>query len=400
VRKLVFILILFIAHHTNSQTSFTYQLKPPSVTIHFGSGQVRDINTSDLYSYGQVMSSCPTDGHYSFVPATSDCFRGDWHTLEEDHTPGDASGNMLLVNASYDGGAFLATTVNNLKAGANYELGLWLMNVCRITDKCPFPLLPDITIRLQTLSGETMVEFNTGYVARVKAPHWTQHKMRFTMPPNASSLKMVMIDNSPGGCGNDFVMDDITFSEYVKVPVTKNTKPPVATKTKPAPKKVSKPQPRESALVKKKPEKIPVQKQPSVSPPKDSVIVKRRPALPPPPSILTKRSNSTIKNFEAEAGEIKLDLYDNGEIDGDTVSIYHNNKLIVSNAKLSQKPITFRISVNADNPHHELVMVAENLGSIPPNTSLMIVTTATKRYQVFISSTEQKNGRVIFDLKE
>ena len=92
-------------------------------------------------------------------------------------------------------------------------------------------------------------------------------------------------------------------------------------------------------------------------------------------------------------------MYDNGEIDGDTVSIYHNNKLIVSNAKLSQKPITFRISVNADNPHHELVMVAENLGSIPPNTSLMIVTTATKRYQVFISSTEQKNGRVIFDLK-
>jgi hypothetical protein len=45
-------------------------------------------------------------------------------------------------------------------------------------------------------------------------------------------------------------------------------------------------------------------------------------------------------------------------------------------------------------------MVAENLGSIPPNTSLMIVTTATKRYQVFISSTEQKNGKVVFDLKE
>lgn len=130
------------------------------------------------------------------------------------------------------------------------------------------------------------------------------------------------------------------------------------------------------------------------------MIVRRKPTLPPPPAILTKRSNSTIKNFETEAGEIKLDLYDNGEIDGDTVSIYHNNKLVVSNAKLSQKPITFRILVNADNPHHELVMVAENLGSIPPNTSLMIVTTATKRYQVFISSTEQKNGRVVFDLKE
>lgn len=226
MRKLASILALFITIQANSQTNFTYQLKPPSVTIHFGSGQVQDINTSALFSYGQVMSSCPTDGHYSFVPATSDCFRGDWHTLDEDHTPGDGSGNMLLVNASYDGGAFLATTINSLKPGASYELGLWLMNVCRITDKCPFPLLPNLTIRLQTLSGETMVEVNTGDVPRVKAPHWTQHRMRFTMPPNTSSIKMVMMDNSPGGCGNDFVMDDITFSEIVKVPIAKNKKPP------------------------------------------------------------------------------------------------------------------------------------------------------------------------------
>jgi hypothetical protein len=44
--------------------------------------------------------------------------------------------------------------------------------------------------------------------------------------------------------------------------------------------------------------------------------------------------------------------------------------------------------------------VAENLCSIPPNTSLMIITTGSKRYQVFVSSTEQKNAKVIFDLKE
>jgi type IV secretory pathway VirB9-like protein len=45
-------------------------------------------------------------------------------------------------------------------------------------------------------------------------------------------------------------------------------------------------------------------------------------------------------------------------------------------------------------------MVADNLGSIPPNTSLMIVTAKDKRYEVFISSTEQKNARVNIDLKE
>ena len=107
-----------------------------------------------------------------------------------------------------------------------------------------------------------------------------------------------------------------------------------------------------------------------------------------------------VKQIETEAGEIRIDLYDNGEIDGDTVSIYYNNTLLKANACLSSKPITFRIVVDAEHPHHELIMVAENLGSIPPNTSLMIITTSTKRYQAYISSNEQKNAKVIFDLKE
>jgi len=81
------------------------------------------------------------------------------------------------------------------------------------------------------------------------------------------------------------------------------------------------------------------------------------------------------------------------------VSIYHNNRLLVSRRRLSEKPITFRISVNDANPHHELVMVAENLGSIPPNTSLMIVTAGGDRHEVFISSTKQKNAKVVLDLK-
>ena len=107
-----------------------------------------------------------------------------------------------------------------------------------------------------------------------------------------------------------------------------------------------------------------------------------------------------VKQIETEAGEIRLDLYDNGEIDGDTVSIYHNNTLLVSQARLSQKPITISINVNAAQPHHELIMVADNLGSIPPNTSVMIITAGSKRYKVFISSTEQKNAKVVLNLKE
>jgi len=45
-------------------------------------------------------------------------------------------------------------------------------------------------------------------------------------------------------------------------------------------------------------------------------------------------------------------------------------------------------------------MVANNLGSIPPNTSIMIITANNKRYEVFISSSEQENAKVVIDLKE
>jgi len=105
-----------------------------------------------------VASSCPTDGHYTYTSFTSDCFRGDWFTLQEDHTPGDVAGNMMLVNASPSSGTFLTTTIKGLKSGTTYEFAVWMMNVCKITDKCPFPLLPNITIRLQTPAGKILAQ--------------------------------------------------------------------------------------------------------------------------------------------------------------------------------------------------------------------------------------------------
>ena len=52
--------------------------------------------------------------------------------------------------------------------------------------------------------------------------------------------------------------------------------------------------------------------------------------------------------------------------------------------------------MDEDNAEHELVMVAENLGEIPPNTSLMVVTAGDQRFEVRITSTEQKNAMVRF----
>lgn len=375
--------------------------KQPRITIHFGSGNVRDVNTTMLSSYERVWSSCPTDGHYVYTSYTSDCFRGDWFTLTEDHTPNDVNGNMMLVNASRITGAFLKTTIPGLKSGTVYEFAVWMMNVCRITEKCPFPLLPDITVRLQTMAGKTVAQFGIGEVARHKVPQWKQYRALFTIPTSETALILTMTNNAPGGCGNDFALDDISFRECVKrtsiSTVTTALKPKVAAKRQPA-------------IINPVTKKVPVKSQTKIreiiKPQKDSaeyssaVLKQKTLIFPPPPLVLAQRTNLVVKQIETEAGEIKIDLYDNGEIDGDTVSIYHNNTLLVPHTRLSQKPITFRITVDPAHPHHEVIMVAENLGSIPPNTSLMILTAGTKRYEVFISSSEKKNAKVVLDLKK
>lgn len=380
--------------------------KPPFYRIPFGAGPVQDVNTATLAYYNRVASSCPTDGHYAFVSSTANCFRGDWHTLAEDHTPGDAGGNMLLVNSAYNSGVFLTTKVKGFKGATTYQFGVWLMNVCKPSDKCPFPLLPNLSIRLQTLAGRTVALFTTGELQRREMPYWTQHRAQFTVPSSETELVLTLANNSPGGCGNDFALDDITFQECVKpdpAKVVEIKKQPVvvASKKLPVPKQEQK---------KATPSPLPaVRKNPSVT-----VSKKEKEGLPvnqqglkpqalaflPVPPVIKQRANPLARHIETGSGEILLQLYDNGEIDGDTVSIYHNNRLIISEQRLSQKPISFRIQVDEAQPHHELVMVAHNLGTIPPNTSLMIITTKEKRYQVFISSTEQKNAKVVIDLRE
>jgi hypothetical protein len=119
----------------------------------------------------------------------------------------------------------------------------------------------------------------------------------------------------------------------------------------------------------------------------------------PKPEVIRKRSNELVKTFHISAKEIKIDLYDNGEIDGDTISVYHNNQLIVSRKMLTNKPISFTIKADENTPIHEFVMVAENLGSIPPNTALMVITAGSKRYELFVTSTEQKNAVVAIEYK-
>jgi hypothetical protein len=114
------------------------------------------------------------------------------------------------------------------------------------------------------------------------------------------------------------------------------------------------------------------------------------------PNVLKTRENALAQTITVNTEEVTIKLYDNGEIDDDTISVFVDKQLMLSHRRLSAAPITLKLTFNANDDEHEVVMVAENLGRIPPNTSLMVINTGDKRYQVQITSTEQKNAMVRF----
>lgn len=105
-----------------------------------------------------------------------------------------------------------------------------------------------------------------------------------------------------------------------------------------------------------------------------------------------------IKEFEKDS--IKISAYDNGTVDNDSISMYFNDSLIISNKMISASPISFYISLSNNIQFQKIKLIADNLGTIPPNTALLIIETKLKRYEVNLKSDLRQNGVVEFILLE
>jgi N-acetylmuramoyl-L-alanine amidase len=111
------------------------------------------------------------------------------------------------------------------------------------------------------------------------------------------------------------------------------------------------------------------------------------------------RTSTILKKVEVSQANFKVDLYDDGDIDGDIVSVYYNGKMIVDSKKLTDKPITLSLTTETGRTENELLIYADNVGEIPPNTALMIVEEGKQRTEVRISADSKKNGVIIFSKK-
>lgn len=111
---------------------------------------------------------------------------------------------------------------------------------------------------------------------------------------------------------------------------------------------------------------------------------------------LSDRKIETIRTVPVIGDSLVLSLFDNGAVDGDTVSVLLNGQVVVSKVGLLEKAFNHTIHLTPDmGDSIKIVLYAENLGSIPPNTGLLVVRNGGQDYEIRFSGDLKKNSAII-----
>ena len=113
------------------------------------------------------------------------------------------------------------------------------------------------------------------------------------------------------------------------------------------------------------------------------------------PWVLVGRENKLVKKIITNSKNISLDLFDNGTIDNDTIIVFDNKKLLVNKKRLSYKSIHLEFNFTENLREHELIIVAHNMGTVPPNTALLLFKDGKVRQEYFITSTNKINAKIL-----
>ncbi len=115
---------------------------------------------------------------------------------------------------------------------------------------------------------------------------------------------------------------------------------------------------------------------------------------------LTKRINKKPILIYVSSDSVSIEIYDNGIHDNDSVSVIYNKRIVVDKQELKvNKPIKFKLKVDKESKNNELVFVAENLGTEPPNTGVMFITEKSGRRQQVVLSTDMTHNELIYFIR-
>jgi len=113
------------------------------------------------------------------------------------------------------------------------------------------------------------------------------------------------------------------------------------------------------------------------------------------PWVLVGRENKLVKKIITNSKMVSIYLFDNGTINNDTIIVFDNKKLLVNKKRLSYKAIHLEFNFTENSREHEVIIVAHNMGTVPPNTALLLLKDGKNRQEYFITSTNKINAKIL-----
>ncbi|MCY7291694.1 MAG: insulinase family protein, partial [Ferruginibacter sp.] len=113
--------------------------------------------------------------------------------------------------------------------------------------------------------------------------------------------------------------------------------------------------------------------------------------------VVNGRTTKVIETFDITDADITIDIVDNAAADGDQISLFFNGTAIASKQTLTEKTVSYK--VKAVKGTNNIVMFAENVGTTPPNTALMLIKSGGKEYRATVRSDLKESGAVQLNLK-
>ena len=127
---------------------------------------------------------------------------------------------------------------------------------------------------------------------------------------------------------------------------------------------------------------------------KRDTVSKRNFAMEALVEAFNKRKTVYSKEIVVSSDSVRISFYDNGDIDGDSISVFLNKVPILTKQALNAQALNVYIKLDPTKAVNELSMFAENLGAIPPNTALMVINDGEQRYEVYLSSSLSLNSSI------
>ncbi len=216
---------LFVAlvMSTMVTTSVVAQSTCPNAKVlwseNFGTGLTATSDPNVVSLVYQPTGILENEGVYRIINNTQQ--KPEWH-FSADHT-GNVNGKMLVANGQAE--TFYQKVITNTSgfSEGSFNANLYVMNVDVLPTCSPNPLLPVITFKVEymdaggnwtALSGSP---YSATSITQTATPTWVNVGGTFTLPSMGNfaptSLRITLSDGTVGGCGNDFAVDDIVFSQ-------------------------------------------------------------------------------------------------------------------------------------------------------------------------------------------